>query len=126
VGIVVTVAMLAALCVFIVKPISIFRKPSFKNVKAHFLIGVFLLIAGVWNALWYGAQHLSQFWGQAAFISGLIMAVSAVVILTSLRRPGEVVARRWFHWLLIVGLLLSFLLYAITLIQLNLGMEIIR
>lgn len=125
-GIVVSIAMLAGLCIFLINPVSIFRSLPSNNFKVHFLVGFFLGAAGLWNAFWYGLRNVDSFWGQAALVSGLIMLVSALVVLMSLRRPAEIVERRWFHWLLIAGLLASFLLYATTLVQLNLGIQILR
>jgi len=124
-GIVVTIAMLAGLCLFLLNPVSIFRKRPSDNSKTVLFVGSFLLVAGLWNTFWHGLRNVDEFWGQAALGSGLIMIASALVILMSLRRPAEIVERRWFHWLLIAALFMHFLLYAITLVQLNLGMEIL-
>lgn len=41
------------------------------------------LLAGVWNAFWYGVQHLGEFWGNAALVSGLLMIFTSVLLLTS-------------------------------------------
>lgn len=125
-GIVVTIAMLMGLCVLLLNPISIFHKPPADYFKTKLFIGIFLLAAGLWNAFWHGLQNLDVFWGKAGLASGLIMIASALIILLSLRRAKEAVERQWFHWLIIVGLLLSFLLYAITIVQIYAGMDIIR
>ncbi|MEH6457462.1 MAG: hypothetical protein V7749_14120, partial [Cocleimonas sp.] len=93
--------------------------------KTVLIIGCFLLAAGLWNTFWFGLRNVDVFWGQAALGSGLIMIASALVILLSLRRPAETLKHRWFHWFLIAGLFMHFLLYAITIVQLNLGMEIL-
>jgi len=124
VGIVVTLAMLAGLFLLLPTPVSVFRKPPSDNVKVNSVVGGFLLTLGLWNAFWYGLRHVNEFWGQAAIGSGLVMVASATVILVSLRRSTKI-AYRWFYWVLIAVLLVSFLLYAITLVQLNLGMEIV-
>jgi len=125
-GIVVTIAMLAGLCVLLLNPISIFRRRPADNSKKILIVGIFLFTAGLWNAFWHGLQNLEVFWGKAALGSGFFMIASALVILKSLRQSDEIVERQWFHWLLIIGLFLSFLLYAITLVQIYSGMEIIR
>ena len=91
-----------------------------------------LMSAGLWNIFWYGARHLTSFWGNAAVVSGAIMLLAALLILGE-KKP---VASKWllafsnwikpFRSLIVMGLVLSFLLYAVTLIQLNLGSPIIR
>lgn len=88
-----------------------------------------LLLAGLWNGLWHGLRHLDDFWGLAALLSGACM-VAAALLLRGARgatRPtGDV------HWwrrtatgVASAGLFASFLLYAVTLIRLNLGLPII-
>ena len=42
------------------------------------LIGWVLLAAGLWNTLWYGLQHLTEFWGISALISGVLMIITAL------------------------------------------------
>ena len=101
-------------------------------VKSQSIIAVQLFLFGVWNAAWYGAQHLGSFWGMAALVSGLAMILSGIVLAVEsgdekskfiisfyqLIKPARV--------LVIVMLCASFLLYAVTLIQLNLGVPIIQ
>ena len=123
-GIVVTLAMLTGLWVLVLSPNSIFRKRSSDHSKMTIFAGSFLLIAGLWNAFWHGLQNINVFWGLAALITGLVMIASALVVLMSLRHPVEFVKRRWFHYFLITALLMSFSLYAITLVQIYSGMEI--
>ena len=76
------------------------------------------LIAGLWNAVWYGAQHYTEFWGLVALASGLLLITAAVVRL----RPER---WRWLQILSSVLLLGFFLLYAITIIRINLGLPIL-
>ncbi|WP_372656810.1 hypothetical protein [Hydrogenophaga sp.] len=97
-------------------------------------MGIGVLVAGLWNVLWHGLRHLSQFWGQAALVSGLFMVLAAVLMLA---RPGaDTGARpalatrleptiRPARPLVLLGLLACFLLYAVTLIRLNLGYPIL-
>lgn len=44
-------------------------------------LGLLLEAAGIWNAFWYGLQHFSEFWGQMALWSGLIMLASGAFCL---------------------------------------------
>ncbi len=43
-------------------------------------IAVIVLLAGLWNVLWYGVQHLGEFWGNAALVSGLLLLSTAYFI----------------------------------------------
>jgi len=128
-GIVVTIVML--LGVFAQLP---FTRRFIKDQHIIF-IGRLLLIAGLWNALWFGLRHLEVFWGQAALISGLTMIFSSVLIardyedpllaanplLFGIYRPLKAIAP-----LIIALLVMSAGLYLITLIRLNLGLSIIQ
>lgn len=92
-----------------------------------------LLLSGMWNALWHGSRHWSEFWGVAAFVSGMLMMAVALLLLVAhgsnaWRRQALVMrlhailkpaAAAW-----VFGLALSFLLYATALIRLNLGLPI--
>jgi len=97
-------------------------------------LGAGLFAAGLWNALWHGLRHLGDFWGLAALVSGTLMVGVAVVALEERSQFG---ASR-IGWLsrsyrairplslpISVGLLACFLLYATTLVRLNLGYSII-
>lgn len=87
------------------------------------LVAAILGLSGLWNMLWYGAQNYLQFWGQAALVSGLLLLLAALRMLyPSQPMLSAVIARR----LLFCTLLSCFLLYATTLLQLNLGLPIIR
>jgi len=93
-----------------------------------------LMIAGMWNALWYGLRHLNDFWGLAALISGILMVAVAIIALAERGTAGSsssgFVIRAYkmvkpLSLPIIVGLLACFLLYSITLVRLNLGYSII-
>jgi len=87
-----------------------------------------LLVTGAWNFLWYGLRHFGEFWGFAAILSGAAMILSAVIIFLERGDPTGV-GMTWVNTIRIgVTWVLAacFLLYAITLIQLNLGFAIIR
>lgn len=92
-----------------------FAKRRITNEIASYL----LLIGGLWNAVWYGLRHLGSFWGNASIITGVLMVLAALslfrfITLASVNRK-----------LLALGLLAGFALYAITIVQLNLGYPII-
>ncbi len=130
-GIVVTIIMLFGLYVALPLPLSVFKKPQ--GVGAN-VIGFALLLGGIWNSFWHGLRYLDYFWGIAALISGFFMILVAIVILKqngSQSVSSNVVIAAFYKtinplsivW--ITGLLLSFLLYFITLVRLNLGLPII-
>ena len=90
------------------------------------LSGLLLVIFGVWN-IGYGVQNLGEFWGWAALISGVVMAAASLLIialgrLESSHQPWSIVQYRTQITLALAGF---FLLYSVTLIQLNLGYPII-
>lgn len=127
-GIVVTIAMLLGLLVLLP-----FTRSVVSNRRAIF-IGRFLLLAGLWNALWFGLQHLSEFWGQAALVSGCAMTLASVLIIKNNHDPllcsSAIVSQlsrlaKPVTPIIIVILVLSLGLYAVTLIRLNLGLAII-
>ncbi len=45
------------------------------------IIGAILLAAGLWNILWYASQHITEFWGLAAFCSGVLMVITSIYII---------------------------------------------
>jgi hypothetical protein len=93
-----------------------------------------LLVAGLWNALWHGLRNLTNFWGVAALVSGLVMIAVADLLLVEHGSDGwrkqavAVRAHAVFKPLaapLVIGLGLCFLLYTVTLVRLNLGLSIL-
>jgi len=132
-GIVVTVFMLLGLLlVWPRRPLrlhGLLKKPSVVTA-----IGTGVLVAGSWNAFWHGLRHLGEFWGVAALVSGLLMMAAAIIALvervdldSSVGPPtnGGIKVAKTITLPVIAGLLGSFLLYATTLIRLNLGLSII-
>ena len=113
-GIVVMLGMLAGLVLMLAN----IRQVSLKSLVVK-LLAVFVLLCGLWNAFWYGTQHLQQFWGMVAFGSGLVMIVTAMVVLSKRQSMP-------LNLVLITLLSASFLLYLVTIVQLNLGLPIIR
>ena len=132
-GIVVCVVMALGLIAFMPMP---WREPasevsdrgSFSS-KLKSFAPLALAVVGAWNALWYGLQNTASFWGMTGLITGLIMMLSAVV-LTTQANNNKIIKPFYkilnpFRIPLFVALLASFLLYLVTLIQLNLGLPII-
>jgi len=126
-GIVVTIAMLLGLVVLRPTP---WRNNELvpSNHKFVVLVACFLLLAGVWNFAWYGLRHIASFWGAAALVSGGVMILSAVIVYTE--RIDTVkqnfIIPTWLRISTVFALVICFLLYAVTLIQLNLGYPILR
>ena len=92
-----------------------------------------LLVAGLWNSLWYGLRHLSEFWGLAALISGCVMTGVAILLLvergSDAWRHRSVAVRvhsalKPFGALLVAVLAICFVIYAVALVRLNLGLPI--
>ena len=133
-GIVVCITMLFGLLAFVRN----WRRNAEDNVKASWLDGfvgsapVLLLVMGLWNAAWYGLRHLGSFWGNAALITGVVMLLAGLILLVESKpqHPPALLAvyqkLKLLRLPIFIALLASFLLYAITLIQLNLGYAIIQ
>ncbi|MGH1542215.1 MAG: hypothetical protein ACRBHB_17435 [Arenicella sp.] len=128
-GIVVTIVMLLGLMAMLSSRVTALawmqRKPNTR------IIILLLIVLGIWNSLWHGLRHLDSFWGIAGLISGIFMLLTALLlsadkngIQQSMVYPAYK-AIKPISWLIVFGLLACFLLYAITLIQLNLGYPII-
>ena len=74
-----------------------------------------VLAAGLWNVCWYAAQHLTEFWGIAALVSGMLMLLTAMYVLKPSRVPAFL---RSLKPLMLCLLLACGLLYAITIARL--------
>ena len=74
-GIVVTVFMYLILLLSIPSPL----RTRLRQYQKDLALGA--LLAGLWNVGWYGAQHLGEFWGNAAMISGLLMIYTSLPLL---------------------------------------------
>jgi hypothetical protein len=92
-----------------------------------------LMLAGLWNALWYGLRHLSEFWGLAALISGCVMFAVAILLIVEhgsggWHRHSFAVrlqsAIKPFRTSLVAGLAVCFVIYVVALVRLNLGLPI--
>ncbi len=105
-GTIVTVCMFAGL-------IMAADLPVLRNLAR--VIAVIVLMAGLWNSLWYGLQHLSEFWGFAALISGVLMCITALYILTD---NGLTSLLQKFKPIILIILACYAVMYAITIIRL--------
>lgn len=131
-GIVVTIFMLLGL-LQLPPLVNLSINKFAKTVKNTTWLGSYLFFLGAWNALWHGLRNLDNFWGLAGLASGFFMMLTAILvwsrsdsqfatnsIIISLKKVVEPISIFIF-----LGLLASFLLYATTLIRLNLGLPIL-
>ena len=124
-GIVITFVMLIGLV--ILRPTPWRAETGLSAPQLLRLIGGFLLVLfGIWN-IGYGVQNLSEFWGWAALLSGLVMTSAALLIAALTRLELSQAAWGIIQYRTPITSLLAafFLLYSVTLIQLNLGFPII-
>ena len=81
-GFVVTVSMLLILLMSVPNPLRAWLQ------KHQGELALWALLAGVWNFAWHGSQHLGEFWGNAAFISGLLMVLTSLLLLKVEKWPS--------------------------------------
>ncbi|MEH6443043.1 MAG: hypothetical protein V7784_04015 [Oceanospirillaceae bacterium] len=62
-----------------------------------------VLLGGLWNVLWYASQHLGEFWGNAAFVSGVLMIVTALYTLLPNMLPEILIKMRSLVLLALFG-----------------------
>ncbi|TEW50250.1 hypothetical protein [Psychromonas algicola] len=86
----------------------------------HKSISIVLLLGGLWNTFWYGLRHINSFWGNSAIITGILMVLAALHLLGILKLVKG--GNKFYAICLFAG----FLLYSITIIQLNLGYPILK
>jgi len=126
-GIVVCICMLLGLAVLQPSPLNYSKRAHQHAPKFVLFVALTLLGLGLWNAI-YGFFGLGGFWRWASLVSGVAMVLGSFYIFAE-RKPDSLNGRSE-HGLLrkivIVILVLSFLVYAVTLIQLNLGYPILR
>lgn len=118
-GIVVCLTMLLTLAVLRPSPWNSALEDQ-STVGFYTVVTIASAIFGAWNAL-YGLTHLFSFWGVTALLSGLLMLCASLVLVIE-RFKGTAIGHL-LRSALIVFLAISFLLYATTLIQINLGMS---
>ena len=78
-------------------------------------VATLVLAGGLWNTLWYGLQHLTEFWGIAALVSGILMIITAMYVLSVHKLPSILVKAKPIVLFLLLG---CALLYAITIARL--------
>lgn len=140
-GVVVCIAMLFGLGAMMLRPDCSSENPLhiiIRNIRAG--VPLVLFGSGTWNAFWYGIANSQFFWGKAALVSGLFMIAASIILVvenqlgsrSQLANIESLFINKLYQRLrpmriiVLLGLGMSFLLYAITLIQLNLGYPIIR
>lgn len=123
-GIVVSVAMLLALAMMIFN-----KQLSNKNQRITVVLCIgFVALSGVWNSVWYGLQNVPSFWGFAGLLSGLFMLAAVSTFYIDMRAQALASSCTYaaFRLAIMIGLSLYFLLYVVTIVQINLGMPIIH
>ena len=140
-GIVVCIAMLLGVVTMLRRSVHSTERPAHIVLRiARLAVPTGLFLLGIWNAFWYGIENIHLFWGKAALGSGLFMITASIIIFGDSQRgysphseDRDSALMSWLYRLLnplrgivLLGLGLSFLLYFITLVQLNLGYPIIR
>jgi len=120
-GIVVCIVMLLGLVVLRPTP---WRQEVLKRQSSVFNIvtGLALFFIGGWNMI-YGFLQIQGFWHYVSLLSGLAMVIAAIFVL--IENTNDIKHSR-FRSAVIGVLALSFLLYFITIVQLNLGVPILR
>ena len=114
-GIVVTVFMF---CILLLSVPTSFRT---RLSKYQTILASITLLAGLWNAFWHGAQHLGEFWGNAALISGLLMTFTSLLLLKTLPLMKKLnnITPNFIRIAALTALAGCFALYTYTLIMLN-------
>jgi len=112
-GTIVTVCMLIG--VLFVTPYAI--KSNLKPLPevAAKLVGGVVFLGGFWNTFWHGIQNLNNFWGVAAFVSGIFLMLAGLYVMQIRAIQPKL---HTFRFLILIGLFGSFLLYAITIARL--------
>ncbi len=57
-------------------------------------VGLVVLAAGSWNVFWYALRNITEFWGVAALVSGVLMIITSMYIIDSKRLPAMLNAVR--------------------------------
>jgi len=112
-GTIVTVCMLIGLLFAV--PYAINGKLKSMPSAISLLVGGIVFAAGGWNTFWHGLRHLTNFWGIAALVSGVFMMLTALYIMQLKSVPVGLLRIRPY---VLVGLLICFLVYAITIARL--------
>ena len=81
-GTIMTVSMLVAVLFAAYLPILNRMPPMLRK-----FISAWVFLAGIWNVFWYGVQHIDEFWGIAALVSGALMLITSVYIYNTDKSP---------------------------------------
>ncbi len=81
-GTIMTVSMLVAVLFAAYLPVLSRMPPILRK-----FISAWVFWAGTWNVFWYGVQHLTEFWGMAALVSGSLMLITSVYIYNAEKLP---------------------------------------
>jgi len=128
-GIVVCISMLLGLSVL--QPIPWNRSGRAQHEPLFVLfVAIVLCGLGLWNVL-YGIFNASGFWMWASLISGTAMMLGSFYIFSEQNAGFDTdgdseINTSGMRKAIVAILVLSFLVYAVTLVQLNLGYSIIR
>jgi len=112
-GTIVTVCMLVGLLV--ATPYLLNKKLKPLPYAIGVMIGSIVLLAGAWNTFWHGIQNLTTAWGQAALFSGVFMMLTGLYIMRFDSLPPIL---QKIRVLVLLGLLIWFLVYAIKIASL--------
>jgi len=124
-GIVICIVMLLGLSVLQPSPWNSLKRTQHAS-KFIWFTGASLLGFGLWNLI-YGYSNIDGFWMWASIISGLVMILASYYVLSERHEESNsVVSVSLARKAVVAVLAISFLLYAVTLIQLNLGYSILR
>lgn len=123
-GIVVCIVMLLGLSVLQPSPWNSAKRALHAS-KFVLFTGTALLAIGLWNVI-YGYLNIDGFWMWAAIISGVAMVLASYYVFSERHEvSNSQVTVSSVRKVVVALLAISFLLYAVTLIQLNLGYPIL-
>ena len=114
-GIVVTIFMIIILLLSISNPLRVHLQ------KYQISLAALALLAGLWNAFWHGVRHLGEMWGNAAFMSGLLMIFTSLLLLKTWPFAAKInnVTPAFVRFAALLALAIWATLYSYTLILLN-------
>jgi len=87
----------------------------------------FLVLSGLWNSVWYGLSNINTFWGLAGFVSGVFILMASLLVYKKGLGESSMApfAQTLIRILVVMGLILCFALYVITIVRINLSLPII-
>lgn len=56
------------------------------------LVGSVVILGGAWNVFWYALRHLTEFWGMAALVSGILMMILGTFMVNSQWLPARLIS----------------------------------